>query len=175
MEITQTLHLQQIISLPKLSNHASSSQPTLVPKKKPVRPQPKGLKMRFAPVGINEEDFGPLGFSSDGEEATAAASHKDITKSNRRGEKRKHHTPEPATAPTNGTIANGASPKKSKKLKDKHTEVSVAAHVVRDNVNGVLPAAGEAHKPETAEARMRRKEKRKEERRKIKKEKKNVE
>ncbi|KAH8593892.1 DNA-directed RNA polymerase I subunit RPA34.5-domain-containing protein [Bisporella sp. PMI_857] len=62
--ISTTLHLQQIVDLPVDTTDQSSSARATIPAKKPVRQQPKGLKMRFRPLGFGEGDMGKIGSSS---------------------------------------------------------------------------------------------------------------
>ncbi|KAF2084549.1 hypothetical protein K490DRAFT_68668 [Saccharata proteae CBS 121410] len=60
--IAETLHLQQVVRLPNLTNKQAdqsrgsdaAAQP-FIPATKPVRQQPKGLRMRFHPVGFEDE------------------------------------------------------------------------------------------------------------------------
>ncbi|KAF8866152.1 hypothetical protein BDZ45DRAFT_720299 [Acephala macrosclerotiorum] len=65
--IDRILHLQQIVKLPGINDSgASVSSPSraTVPAKKPVRPQPIGLKMRFRPIGFGAGDTGNIGDGS---------------------------------------------------------------------------------------------------------------
>ncbi|PQE13381.1 hypothetical protein CJF31_00008396 [Rutstroemia sp. NJR-2017a BVV2] len=57
--------------VPKLANGDDSSQAT-VPAKKPVRKQPKGLRMRYAPVGFGLNGGGIIGDSSDEEDQSGS-------------------------------------------------------------------------------------------------------
>ncbi|PQE14433.1 hypothetical protein CJF30_00007028 [Rutstroemia sp. NJR-2017a BBW] len=66
--IDQIFHLQQV---PKLANGDDSSQAT-VPAKKPVRKQPKGLRMRYTPVGFGLNGKGIIGDSSDEEDQSGS-------------------------------------------------------------------------------------------------------
>ncbi|PQE32386.1 hypothetical protein CJF32_00001134 [Rutstroemia sp. NJR-2017a WRK4] len=66
--IDQIFHLQQV---PKLANGDDSSQAT-VPAKKPVRKQPKGLRMRYTPVGFGLNGGGIIGDSSDEEDQSGS-------------------------------------------------------------------------------------------------------
>ena len=107
-DVAKTLHLQQIIRLPGLTNAQSNGQglPDVstqgyVPRPKPIRPQPKGLRMRFKPSGFGNDDAGALGWSDSDEEMQEADDY--------RREKRKH-------GGVNGPIATPEkAPKKSKK------------------------------------------------------------
>jgi len=69
-EIDQILHLQHIVKLPGVhegvaSNVTSTSMST-TPAKPPARPQPKGLKMRFRPLGFGSGKTGEIGSGPDG-------------------------------------------------------------------------------------------------------------
>jgi hypothetical protein len=77
--IDQTLHLQQIIQLPKLAQHASAldsgsqiSDKATIPAKKPVRQQPEGLKMRFRPLGFGNGRTGNIGSGPSSSESTSS-------------------------------------------------------------------------------------------------------
>jgi hypothetical protein len=62
--IDQVLHLRRIVSLPGDNDSVTGSSKATVPAKKPVRQQPKGLRMRFLPIGFGEGDGGKLGSES---------------------------------------------------------------------------------------------------------------
>jgi hypothetical protein len=47
-----------------VNESGTSSSKGTIPAKKPVRKQPKGLRMRFLPIGFGEGDAGELGFES---------------------------------------------------------------------------------------------------------------
>lgn len=68
--VDRVLHLQQIVKLPGINDDdpegAPSSQAT-VPATKPVRQQPKGLRMRFRPIGFGTGKLGKLGSVSSGD------------------------------------------------------------------------------------------------------------
>ncbi|TVY46876.1 hypothetical protein LOCC1_G002795 [Lachnellula occidentalis] len=64
--IDQILHLQQIIKIPGMDGSTATSSKATVPAKKPVRPQPKGLKMRFLPIGFGTGNPGKIGLDVDG-------------------------------------------------------------------------------------------------------------
>ena len=64
-EIDQIMHLQHIVKLPGVhegvdSNSSSASKAT-IPTIKSARPQPKGLKMRFRPLGFGSGEPGTIG------------------------------------------------------------------------------------------------------------------
>lgn len=67
--IDQILHLQQIVNLPGVHEGIASTQDSAskatVPFKRPARPQPKGLKMRFRPLGFGGGEVGNIGSSSE--------------------------------------------------------------------------------------------------------------
>lgn len=76
MEIAQTLQLQQLVNLPSLqltqSQTSVSSQGSTTastPAQKPIRQQPKGLKMRFGPLGDHIGNLGKIGFDSSSDES----------------------------------------------------------------------------------------------------------
>lgn len=60
--IDQVLHLQQIVQLPELMTKEKATVPAA---KKFVRQQPKGLRMRFKPIGFGDEAPGKIGESDD--------------------------------------------------------------------------------------------------------------
>lgn len=60
--IDQVLHLQQIVELPELMTKEKATVPAA---KKFVRQQPKGLKMRFKPIGFGDEAPGTIGTDED--------------------------------------------------------------------------------------------------------------
>ncbi|TAQ89876.1 hypothetical protein B7494_g1811 [Chlorociboria aeruginascens] len=74
--IDRVLHLQQIVDLPSVYNadngsvNSSISSRATIPAKKPVRPQPKGLKMRFHPIGFGSGKPGKIGSDSGDESST---------------------------------------------------------------------------------------------------------
>jgi hypothetical protein len=72
--IHRTLHLQQ------MPVETSAFEPT-VAARKPVRPQPKGLKMRFRPIGYGNGNMGKIGSSSDDESSTDSDSDEEMADS----------------------------------------------------------------------------------------------
>lgn len=119
--ISQTLNLQQVVHLPNLTkarvDPASSSAAAAssnTNSTKPVRQQPKGLRMRFLPSGFGDEDPGTLG-SSDSETSTPARPAfrmPDGPRPTHRTKKRNHEE-------MNGINQVSSSPvKKPKKTKD---------------------------------------------------------
>ncbi|CZR57486.1 uncharacterized protein PAC_07375 [Phialocephala subalpina] len=58
--IDRILHLQQIVTLPGINASGAT-----VPAKKPIRPQPKGLKMHFRPIGFGKGETGHIGDGSE--------------------------------------------------------------------------------------------------------------
>ena len=56
--IDQVLHLQQVVDLPELMTEERATIPAAT---KFVRQQPKGLRMRFKPIGFGDEDTGKIG------------------------------------------------------------------------------------------------------------------
>lgn len=133
--IDRVLHLQQIVKLPAFDdgdgNSPLTSQAT-VPAKKPVRQQPKGLRMRFRPIGFGAGKLGKLGSSSAGdtsgsdeemEEAPAAFRHHtlptdDETSSD--SDEEMEDAPPVAVKPKKSKIA--APQAKSSPLKRKHMD-----------------------------------------------------
>ena len=95
-EISQILHLQQVIRLPNINFDAEPvAGPTrsiVATSGRPPRPQPKGLRMRYFHSGFGERDPGILGFSeSEGEVATAVRSTpKEKQHHSKKAEMRKH-------------------------------------------------------------------------------------
>ncbi|TVY57269.1 hypothetical protein LSUE1_G008278 [Lachnellula suecica] len=74
--IDQMLHLQRIVQVPG-TNTAEESSKATVPAKKPVRPQPKGLKMRFLPIGFGEGKPGKIGSDSNSVDGSSTGSASD--------------------------------------------------------------------------------------------------
>jgi hypothetical protein len=67
--LDRILHFQQIVELPRekyfASNSIQSNTKANVPAQKPIRQQPKGLKMRFRPIGFGTGAVGDIGSSSE--------------------------------------------------------------------------------------------------------------
>lgn len=88
--LDRILHLQQIVELPSVHNSAGSATQSnpkaTVPAKKPVRQQPKGLKMRFRPIGFGTGAVGDIGSSSEAtnEDSTASSSEDEMPKAFRK-------------------------------------------------------------------------------------------
>ncbi|KAH6721272.1 DNA-directed RNA polymerase I subunit RPA34.5-domain-containing protein [Leptodontidium sp. MPI-SDFR-AT-0119] len=76
--IDQFFHLQQIAQDPATANPGRAT----IPAKKPVRQQPRGLKMRFHPIGFGTAEPGIIGSSSSDEEMedAPATTHRPILK-----------------------------------------------------------------------------------------------
>jgi hypothetical protein len=71
--VDQTLHLQQIIQLHKITNMSSpASGVSATVSKRPVRKQPEGLKMRFRPIGFGNGKTGTIGSSSSSSDASSS-------------------------------------------------------------------------------------------------------
>ncbi|KAG9237867.1 DNA-directed RNA polymerase I subunit RPA34.5-domain-containing protein [Amylocarpus encephaloides] len=64
--VDKVLHLTQIVKLPGASGTNEPTSKATIPAKKPVRPQPTGLKMRYLPLGC-EGVGGTLGSTTSGE------------------------------------------------------------------------------------------------------------
>ena len=118
--ISQTLNLQQVVHLPNLAktqadpaSGSAAAASSNTNSTKPIRQQPKGLRMRFLPSGFGGEDPGTLG-SSDSETPTPARPEfkmPDGSRPTHRTEKRNHEE-------VNGTNQVRSSPvKKPKKTK----------------------------------------------------------
>lgn len=97
----QSYTVQELVRLPSHDNTGQS----LAEKEKPVRPQPKHLKMRFHPVGSGNLGPETIGSSSESEEETT-------TRVQQKEHKRK---------------SEDQSEKKSKKKKEKHASSPVPA------------------------------------------------
>ncbi|KAI9860203.1 MAG: hypothetical protein M1813_006313 [Trichoglossum hirsutum] len=76
VDFARTLHLRQVVDLPTLTDVVVSAEaasrvpPASAPTRKTVRKQPKGLKMRFTPIGIDSSRSEGIGWSdSDTSEA----------------------------------------------------------------------------------------------------------
>ncbi|RFU30860.1 hypothetical protein B7463_g5505, partial [Scytalidium lignicola] len=77
--VDKILRLQQMVELPVLQNSSSSHKNprATIPTPKPVRQQPKGLKMRFLPIGFGSGNPGTLGVDSSLAESSSAESESD--------------------------------------------------------------------------------------------------
>ncbi|CAG8961298.1 hypothetical protein HYFRA_00013759 [Hymenoscyphus fraxineus] len=135
--VDQVLHLGRIIKAP--GANANSSKAT-VPAPKPIRKQPKGLKMRFFPIGFGEGQLAKLGEESSSEEETQAparfrkpesiASDSDVEMSEAPPVKSKPATSKPhkssKSESKNGTLkrkhGEGAEKKRSKHSSSKSTD-----------------------------------------------------
>jgi hypothetical protein len=71
--IEQILHLQQVVKIPGIHDLSENFSSATVPAKKPARSQPKGLKMRFRPIGFGSGKIGEIGSSSGSDEETEDA------------------------------------------------------------------------------------------------------
>jgi len=182
-DFAQTLHLQQIIRLPKLSgkqadpsrgSDAAASYHTRATKS--PRPQPKGLRMRFRPSGFGVEDPGIIGLSEDEDIEMAdqpssefrAPSWRELSK---RPDKRK-------IGEADGADQAASAPAKKSKKHDKHkSKIPLLNGYSEPRLSG--PSEGvdgdgtevtnkgkaertdhseQAHRSETAEEEARRKE-----------------
>ena len=108
----QSLHVQEVIGLP---DKAAQSTATVIEKLrstvKPPRPQPKGMKMRFRPVGSLPSEPETLGASSESESEEPQVKAPVGEKEKER--KRKHHHTE------GDAFQASAEPRKKSK---KHTQ-----------------------------------------------------
>ncbi|KAK7707800.1 hypothetical protein SLS57_009183 [Botryosphaeria dothidea] len=136
-EISETLHLQQIVDIPKLSEKkAESSRSSGATQKfverpwKPARPQPEGLRMRYKPYGYSGDMEGAIGFDDGALTAASKRKHGDTTdatalKKSKKDKKHKEKSRQDdgeAGEPMEGVEATAAaeqSEKKKKKKKDK--------------------------------------------------------
>jgi hypothetical protein len=117
MEIAQTLQLQQLVKLPPLQPNQSKSLDSsqgsttaFAPPKKPVRQQPKNLRMRFGPLGDQIGESGKIGFESSSDESSVGQGRggpefriPQGVKEHTKPGKRKH-------SDVNGGNVNGVSP-----------------------------------------------------------------
>lgn len=149
VEIAETLHLKQIVDIPKLSEKGADSAKTTAAihtfverPPKPARPQPAGLRMRYRPYGHSGD---VIGFASDDESSAPA-------------QKRKHGE---ADAP--------ASSKKSKKEKTPKKKSEAGEPMEGVEATAVAQDGGETEK------KKKKKEKKDKEGKKEKKEKKSKE
>jgi len=119
--ISQTLNLQQVVHLPNLTkaqadpaSGSAAAASSNTNSTKPVRQQPKGLRMRFLPSGFGDEDPGTLG-SSDSETPTPARPEYRMPN----GSRPTHQTKKRNHEDVDGTSQVSSSPvKKPKKTKD---------------------------------------------------------
>ncbi|CAG8979588.1 hypothetical protein HYALB_00010789 [Hymenoscyphus albidus] len=135
--VDQVLHLGRIIKAPGANLNSSKAT---VPAPKPVRKQPKGLKMRFFPIGFGEGQLAKLGEESSSEEETQAparfrkpesiASDSDVEMSEAPPVKSKPATSKPhkssKSESKSGTLkrkhGDGSEKKKSKHSSSKSTD-----------------------------------------------------
>jgi hypothetical protein len=78
--IDHIFHLQQIVKLPNVHDSSSitaRSAKAKVPAMKAIRKQPKGLKMRFRPIGFGDGETGKIGFSSSSVDGSSVESASD--------------------------------------------------------------------------------------------------
>jgi hypothetical protein len=61
--IDRILKLKEVVQLPSVYNLNVRVPGSTIPRKKPVRPQPHGLKMRFRPLGFGDGELGNIGSS----------------------------------------------------------------------------------------------------------------
>lgn len=134
VEIAETLHLKQIVDIPKLSEKGADSAKTteaihtfVERPPKPARPQPAGLRMRYRPYGHSGD---VIGFASDDEssapaqkrkhgEADAPASSKK-SKKDKTPKKKKAEAGEPMEGVEATAVAqDGGETEKKKKKKEK--------------------------------------------------------
>ncbi|KAH7369836.1 DNA-directed RNA polymerase I subunit RPA34.5-domain-containing protein [Rhexocercosporidium sp. MPI-PUGE-AT-0058] len=75
--IDQVFHLQQIAQDPTAANPGRAT----IPARKPVRQQPRGLKMRFHPIGFGAAGPGTIGSSSSDEEMedVVSTTHRSVS------------------------------------------------------------------------------------------------
>ncbi|KAL1642739.1 hypothetical protein SLS58_005243 [Diplodia intermedia] len=141
VEITETLHLQQAVNLPKLSEKVTGSarstgtvQKFVERPERPARPQPEGLRMRFKPYGHSGDVSGNV---SDDESSAPVP-------------KRKHGE---ADAP--------ASSKKSKKEKKPKEKARIPEDAAGEAMEGVEATAdaGEAEKKKKKKEKKEKKDK----------------
>ncbi|KAI7123835.1 hypothetical protein D0869_08825 [Hortaea werneckii] len=149
--LERTLHLQQKITLPKLSNLQASETTgsaaagdVAEAAVSTTRPQPKGLRMRYKPSGYGAGEPGMIGASdSDSEEHKSSAAKKGFQFPKSLGA---HGNSEHATE--EGRIkqhAEAESGKKSKKKrKEKQPVDPIADTVMKDDEAGKTNAGAEA-------------------------------
>ncbi|KAF4305254.1 RNA polymerase I subunit RPA34.5 [Botryosphaeria dothidea] len=133
-EISETLHLQQIVNIPKLSeNKAESSRSSGVTQKfverpwKPARPQPEGLRMRYKPYGYSGDMEGAIGFDDGAITVASKRKHGDTTdatalKKSKKDKKHKEKSRQDdgeAGEPMEGVEATAAAEESEKRKKKK--------------------------------------------------------
>lgn len=75
--IDEVFHLQQVAQDPTTVNPAKAT----IPARKPVRQQPRGLKMRFHPIGFGATEPGTIGSSSSDEEDAPSKTYRPVSRS----------------------------------------------------------------------------------------------
>lgn len=71
-DIEHVIHIQQVVNIAAVYDPTSSISTgrSTVPARKPVRQQPKGLRMRFKPIGFGDGEVGKIGYTSVGGDST---------------------------------------------------------------------------------------------------------
>jgi hypothetical protein len=105
MRNIQSFHVQEMIRLPQTTKGGSQPMSASQETAKPLKKQPKHLKMRFRPVGSGDGPAETIGTSSEESEG-----EKPKYKASKDERKRKHHHTE-----GDGNQAGGVPRKKSKK------------------------------------------------------------
>ncbi|KAK5149969.1 hypothetical protein LTR04_006911 [Oleoguttula sp. CCFEE 6159] len=144
-QIAQTLHLQQIVRLPDLSNKQATpttSSGAATATRKPsqgARQQPMGLKMRSLPIGFGSGKPGTLGPESDDDVTMVDATREPTlqvpkgSEATAQSKKRKH-------VEANGTNGiNGDASRKPKKSKKGAKDNDGPARAEEDNDRSAAP------------------------------------
>lgn len=140
---------------------SSSNSHATVPQKKPVRPQPKGLKMRYAPIGFSDGKTGTIGSESSSDEEmedTPAQFQRLVSISSDESENSSDSDEEMADTPplqskknssqTAKETVNGSS---SNSLKRKHGDVSEKATKHSSSNSAIIDGGKKLKRQKTAE------------------------
>ncbi|KAL3426281.1 hypothetical protein PVAG01_03072 [Phlyctema vagabunda] len=122
-KFAQVLHLQQIVNLPT-QGHADADVPSqaTVPTKRPARQQPKGLKMRFTPIGYGDGDAGTLGSSESEADDDAAPKRRKIADASPESDVEVADVPVPSKKYKSYKSSNSEISATVEKTKKKHKE-----------------------------------------------------
>jgi len=156
--VAKTLHLQQKVTLPNLSRRQASQMTgsnaaadVAEAAVKTVRPQPKGLRMRFKPPGFGTGKPGMIGSSSDsekdGEPSARSASFQFPRALGAHGASEFQAREGAAKAPE----ADASAKKPKKKRKDKQKDPSVDTTMIDEGAGEANAGAEVSHQKGTTE------------------------
>jgi len=133
--IDQLLHLQRVIDLPGASTDPNfTSARATVPAKKPVRPQPKGLQMRFLPIGFGSGNAGRIGSgSSDESGSTESTSDEEV----------EDGPAKPQRPTSSAPVESGSSSDSSEDESSSESDVEMTDAPILPSKSAIKPKSGE--------------------------------